>query len=128
MADIIFPNEVPSETLGSSQLPSNVDIEFWRGDVQEYIIDMKNENGQAIDLTGYEPTAVIRASFTSPTQYPFTCTVQNTSQVRIYLPSTLSKTIPAGDYVWNFQLKHTASGDVRTYLAGDVTVYAEVDS
>lgn len=127
MADIIFPNEVPTSTLGTEQLPANVDIEFWRGDVQEYIIDMKNESGAAIVLTGYEPLAVIRASFTSPTQYPFTATVVNTSQVRLYLPSAVSKTIPAGDYVWNFQLKHTASGDVRTYLAGDVTVYAEVD-
>lgn len=128
MADIIFPEEAPVDTLGVSQLPSNVDIAFWKGDVQEYIIDMKNEDGTPIVLDGFVPTAVIRASYTSPTQYAFTCTVQNGNQVRLYLPSTMSKTIPAGDYIWNFQLKQTSTGDVRTYLAGDVIVYAEVDS
>lgn len=128
MADIIFPDEVPIDTLGASQLPSNVDIAFWKGDVQEYIIDMKNEDGTPIILEGYEPSAVIRASFNSPTEYAFTCTVINTNQVRLYLPSTLSTTIPAGDYIWNFQLKQTSTEDVRTYLAGDVIVYAEVDS
>lgn len=127
IADIIFPSEATVDTLGSSALPSNVDIVFWKGDMQEYIIDLKDELGNPVPMAGYEPTAVIRASFNSPTQYAFDCTVINTSQVRLYLPSSLSKTIPAGDYIWNFQLKETATGDVRTYLAGDVIVYAEVD-
>lgn len=127
MADIIFPGEAPADTLGTTRLPNNVDLAFWKGDVQEFIIDMKNEDLTPVDLTGLEPSAVIRASFTAPTSYEFEATVFDGNKVRLYLPSAVSKTIPAGDYIWNFQLETVATGDVRTFLAGDVTVYAEVD-
>jgi hypothetical protein len=126
MADIIFPGEVPADTLGSTRLPNNVDLAFWKGDMQEFIIEMNNEDGTPVDLTGQTAQAVIKQSFTSSTVYPFTCTI-NANKVRLYLSSPISKTIPGGDYIWNFQLTTTATGDVRTYLAGDVTVYAEVD-
>ena len=127
MADIIFPGEAPSDTLGTTRLPNNVDLAFWRGDAQEFLVRMNNEDGTPIDLTGMTAQATIRANFSAPTQYNFTTTITG-NEVRLYLPSSVSKTIPAGDYVWNFQLTTVATGDVRTYLAGDVTVYAEVDA
>lgn len=125
MADIVFPGEATS-VLGSSRLPSNVDLEFWKGDFQEFIIAISDETGPVV-LTGYTPAAVIKASFNSQTSYNFTTTVQNGNQVKVYLPSSVSKTIPAGEYIWNLQLT-APNGDVRTYLAGDVKVYAEVDA
>lgn len=127
MADIIFPGEAPSDTLGTTRLPNNVDLAFWRGDAQEFIITMNDEAGDPLDLTGLTAQAVIKASFTATTEYEFETTITD-NQVRLYLPSTVSKTIPAGSYIWNFQLTTVATGDVRTYLAGDVTVYAEVDA
>lgn len=127
MADIIFPGEAPSDTLGTTRLPNNVDLAFWRGDAQEFLVRMNNEDGTPIDLTGMTAQATIRASFSAPTQYDFETSITD-NEVRLYLPSAVSKTIPAGDYVWNFQLTTVATGDVRTYLAGDVTVYAEVDA
>lgn len=126
MADIIFPGEATDGVIGSSRLPTNVDLEWWKGDAQEFFISLTNDQGEAIDLSGYTPSAVVKSSFNSLTSYAFTTTIQNTNQVRIYLSSATSKTIPAGDYIWNFQLTNP-SGDVRTYLAGDVTVFAEVD-
>lgn len=126
MADIIFPGDQPSGVLGASNLPTNVDLAFWKGDAQEFIVKMTNELGVALVLTGYTPAAVLKESFNSPTSYSFTTTIQNGNEVRVYLPSSISKTIPAGSYVWNLQLT-APNGDVRTYLAGDVTVYAEVD-
>lgn len=126
MADIIYPGEAPSGVIGQTNLPQNVNMEFWRGDSQEFIVRFKNEQGVAIPLTGQTPAAVMKASFNSSTSYAFTTTIQNGNEVRVYLPSSISKTIPAGDYIWNLQLTN-ASGDVRTYLAGDITVYAEVD-
>ena len=126
MADIIFPGELPIDTIGQSRLPSNVDLAIWKGDAFEVIIQVTDSLGNPVPLTGMTPEAMIREDFSSPTVYSFTCTVQNSNEVRIYMPSATSKTIPAGDYVWNFQLVDTNS-DVRTYLAGDVKVYAEVD-
>lgn len=132
MADIIFPGESPSSTLGATKLPSNVDLSIWKGDAQEYLIKLESTNTDGtkspIDLTGCTAQAVIRQDFSATTTYPFTCTVTNATggEVKVYLSSADSKNIPAGDYVWNFQIT-AANGDVRTYLAGDVKVHAEVD-
>lgn len=126
MADIIFPGEAPTGVLGETRLPQNVDLAFWKGDSQEFIVRFKTDAGAAMSITGYTPLAVMKASFNSTTSYTFTTTIQNTNEVRVYLPSSISKTIPAGDYIWNLQLT-APNGDVRTYLAGDITVYAEVD-
>lgn len=128
MADIIFPDLPAEGVLGTTKLPTNVDLEFWRGDAQEFIVRFTDDATppNPIVLTGYTPLAVIRSSFTAPTTYTFTTTVQNINEIRVYLPSSISKTIPAGDYIWNLQVT-APNGDVRTYLAGDVKVYAEVD-
>lgn len=128
MADVIFPGEQPVDNLGSTRLPGNVDLSMWRGDAQKYIIRLEGEDAAPIDLTGHTAQAVIRQSFTAPTAYEFECTIQgvDNNEVLMYMDSATSKTIPAGSYIWNFQIT-APDGDVRTYLAGDVTVYAEVD-
>lgn len=126
MADIIFPGEEPQENIGLTKLPGNADFSMWQGDFQDFTVKINDSLGAPIDLTGSTAQAVIKASFSAPTTYTFTCTIQNGNEVRIYMPSVDSELIPAGDYVWNFQITN-ASGDVRTYLAGDVKVYAQVD-
>lgn len=126
MADIIFPGEVPLDTLGATRLPGNMDLSIWRGDAQEFIIKLEGSDGTPISLSEYTAQATIRQSFNAPTKYEFTCTISGVNEVTVYMSSPTSKSIPAGDYVWNFQLT-APNGDVRTYLAGDVTVYAEVD-
>src|SRR5438067_729674 len=94
MADVIFPGATPSDTLGITRLPNNVDMEFWRGDAQTYVIALTADAGAPIDLSGYTAKASIRASFTAPTSYAWTCTVQNGNQVKLYLSSAISSTIP----------------------------------
>ena len=128
MADIIFPGEVPVANLGTTRLPENLDLSIWQGDVQEYFINLQGEDVTPIDLTGCTAQAVLRQSFTAPASFAFTCTVEDAlgGAIRIYMSSDDCALIPAGDYVWNFQIT-AANGDVRTYLAGDAKVYAEVD-
>lgn len=113
--------------LGTTRLPDNVDLVIWQGDAQTYTLVMNNEDGTALSLAGCTPEAIIRASFSDPTEYAFTCTMHDGNEVDLYLPSTVTDTMPAGNYVWNFQITNS-TGDVRTFLAGDVTVYAQVDS
>lgn len=118
--------------MGATKLPENVDLAFWKGDALEFFVEFSDDQGVPLNFTGYVPSAALRASFNSPTVYNFACTLQTgeaevLNRVRVYLPSSTSKTVPAGDYVWNLQVT-APNGDVRTYLAGDVTVYAEVDA
>jgi hypothetical protein len=130
MADIIFPGEATSGTLGTTRLPDNLDLVIWQGDTQEYYINLTDDATPAvpIDLTGCTAQAVIRSSFTSPTSYDFTCTITDAvgGVIKLYMTAANCALIPAGDYVWNFQIT-LSTGEIRTYLAGDVLVYAEVD-
>lgn len=128
MADIIFPGQTPAGKIGTTRLPQGLDLEIWKGDAFEFVVALTDDsvNKTPIDLTGYTPLAVMKASFNSPTTYTFQTFVQNTNQVRVYLPTSVSDTIPAGDYIWNLQVT-APNGDKRTFLAGDVTVYDDVD-
>lgn len=126
MADIIFPGEAPVDNVGKNKLPSNMDLSIWQGDAQEFIISLTSETGTPINLAGCTASALIRQSIGAPTSYAFTCTIEGTNNVRVKMTSAVCKTIMPGSYVWNFQIT-AADGSVRTYLAGDVTVYAEVD-
>lgn len=128
MADLIFPGEAPLEKLGETRLPENIDLVIWQGDSQEYFINLQAEDTTPIDLTGHTAQAVVRSTFGAVENYDFDVTFVDAAagQMKMYMSSTVSATIPAGSYVWNFQIT-TPSGDVRTYLAGDVIVYAEVD-
>jgi len=79
-------------------------------------------------LAGTTPAAVLKP-YPGTTQISFACTiVQSNTKVRVYLSSPASKNLAAGDYIWNLQLTNNSTGDVKTYLAGDVVVYAEVDA
>lgn len=127
MADIVFPGDTPLEDLGTTRLPNNVDMVFWRGDSQTYVIALTAEDGAAIDLTGFTAKAAIKAGFDATTKYDWTCTITGNS-ITLYLPSSVSSTIPAGSYVWDFKLVDSVTHDQRTYLAGDVTIYDEVDA
>lgn len=127
MADIIFPGQVPEDDIGQTRLPNNVDMVFWRGDAQTFLLVLSDANGAPIDLSGYNAKASLKAGFDAVQHFDFQCTVTSTpGQVTVYLSSTVSGTIPAGSYVWDFKLVDKISGDQRTYIAGDVTVYDEV--
>jgi len=130
MADVIFPGEVPTGNFGMQKLPSNYNMTIWKGDSQKFTIVMeaKDASGvlQPINLNGLTAEAMISASLSGPIQYNYTCTIRDTNKVDLYMPTSITKTIPPGDYIWNFQIVEP-NGDARTYLAGDVVVHGEVD-
>jgi hypothetical protein len=127
MADIIFPGQTPIDNLGSTRLPGNLDLSIWQGDAQTYIIVLSAEDGSPIDITGYTASATIRSTYTDPVKHSFDCSQSGVNQITMYMSSANCKAMTPGSYIWEFQLTQP-NGDVRTYLAGDVTVYAEVDA
>jgi hypothetical protein len=127
MADIVRPGESAGGPLNAGALPNNYDLAIYKGDFVELYVTVKDSNGVAINLTGYVPKAQIKTDYDAVSATgEFTCTLTGvTGQVKIYLSSTASATLPVGSYIWDFQLKRP-DNDVRTYLTGDVTVYPEV--
>jgi predicted secreted protein len=104
-----------------------MDLEIWQGDAQNYVIALTNSDTSPVSLTNKTAQAAIRSTFGSVTSYAFTCTIQNGNEVKLYMSSAVTKTMAPGDYIWDFSITDTVSTDVRTYLAGDVKVYGEVN-
>lgn len=132
MADIVFPGKAVGGVLGRDFLPSNFDIELYKGDFFPLTITLvqpavSGNTKPPLNLTGYTAQAQIRTNFGGEAIYAFTVTIPDptSGKVNLVLPSSVSAGIAAGSYVWDFQIKEP-SGNVRTYLAGDVTIYNEV--
>jgi hypothetical protein len=126
MADIVYPGDTPGGTLGIGFLPANYDLIIYRGDYFPISVTIRDSNNVALNLTGYTAEALIKPDYASATTYAFTATITAaTGKVDLLLPSTVSATLVPGSYIWDFQLTDP-SGNVRTYIAGDVTVYDEV--
>jgi hypothetical protein len=125
MTDTVFPGQ-PAGVLGQESLPANYDLVLYKGDYFNTSVVIKDNVGAVINLTGYTAKCSIKASYSSVTSFDATCTITALSGlVDIMFPSSVMEDIPAGSYVWDFQVTNP-SGNVRTYLAGDVTVYGEV--
>jgi hypothetical protein len=125
MTDIVFPGQ-SAGVLGQESLPSNYDLVLYRGDYFNTSVVIKDSTGSVINLTGYTAKCSIKSSFSASSSFDATCTVTAVSGlVEIMFPSSVTEDIAAGSYVWDFQVTNP-SGNVRTYLAGDVIVYDEV--
>ena len=127
MADIVYPGQTPESKLNLNALPSNADLIIYKGDYLELFVTLKDEAGVALDLTGFTPEAVLKADYYDRAPKPFTCTLDDApaGRVRIFMSSTITSELMPGAYIWDFQVTD-GSGETRTYLAGDVTVYNEV--
>lgn len=126
MADIVYPGQVPGGTIGQAYLPANFDLALYKGDFFSLTVTLKNPDESALDLTGYTAAAHIRTTFADELSYDFEATVDGPAgQVHLFLPSTTSSTIPAGNYIWDVEVTQP-DGNSKTYLTGDVKVYDEV--
>lgn len=125
MTDIVFPGQ-SAGILGQESLPSNYDLVLYRGDYFNTSVVIKDSTGAVINLTGYTAKCSIKSSFSAVSSFDATCNITAVQGlVEIMFPSSVTEDITAGSYVWDFQVTNP-SGNVRTYLAGDVTVYDEV--
>lgn len=125
MSDTVFPGQAAG-VLGQESLPSNYDLVLYRGDYFSTSIVIKDSTGSVVNLTGYTAKCSIKSSFSASSSFDATCTVTALEGlVEIMFPSSVTEDILAGSYVWDFQVTNP-SGNVRTYIAGDVTVFDEV--
>lgn len=125
MTDIVFPGQ-PAGILGQESLPSNYDLVLYRGDYFSTSVVIKDSTGSVINLTGYTAKCSIKSNFSSVSSFDAVCSITPLSGlVEITFPSSVTGDIAAGNYVWDFEVTNP-SGNVRTYIAGDVTVYGEV--
>lgn len=128
MADIVFTGDTPSNVLNQGALPSNNDLVIYKGDYVELLVTLRDATNVPLDITGTTPAAMLKSDYSDRAPKVFTCTLTGQpGEVRIFLSSTITSQLLPGSYIWDFQVT-SATGETRTYLAGDVTVYNEVTS
>ncbi len=88
-------------------------------------ISLTNDDGDVIDLTGYDGQSQIRKHYTSITSVPFTVTIAPaTGQVTLSLTATDTAALASGRYVYDVEL--ITGSTISRVLEGIVTVSPEV--
>lgn len=127
MADIVYPGQTPGQVLNEDSLPTNSDVVIYKGDYVEFFVPLKDAAGAAIDITGWTARAVLKSDYNDRAPKPFTCTISDAVAgiVKVFMSSTQTTELLPGSYIWDLEAENTDE-EVRTFYAGDVTVYNEV--
>lgn len=89
-------------------------------------IDVTDEDGNLIDLTGYTGTSQLRKHYTSSNATSFSVAVfPSTGEVTISMNSATSSTLTSGRYVYDVELRD-AGNTVSRLVEGIVTVSPQV--
>jgi hypothetical protein len=104
--------------------PATLPLEIYRGDTARLQVKLWKEDHIAIDLTGAVAKAEIRDRPAGTQIVALTCTITLPNIIDVVLSAANSLKLPAAG-VWDLQLTF-ASGEVKTPLAGPVTVTPDV--
>ena len=85
-------------------------------------IDVTDEDGNIVNLTGFTGAAQLRKHYTSTAQTAFTVSITaNTGVVSLSLSANVTNNVAAGRYVYDCELTD-AAGTVSRLIEGIVTV------
>jgi hypothetical protein len=104
--------------------PATLPLDIYRGDTLRLQFKFWDQAQNPLDLTGVVAKSQIRDRPAGTTISDLICTVTLPNIIDLFLPSNGSQSLPPAG-VWDLQLTY-ASGDVKTPLAGPVTVTPDV--
>jgi hypothetical protein len=111
--------------------PGTYNFNYYRGDTAEFVIQPKNSNGEAFDLTGYSSIFTIaNTRGPSPTLTRTANAVVNdvTNIITCTIIPSTGRDLAAGTYVYDVQITNeTPNPDVIfTILTGTITVTNDI--
>lgn len=91
------------------------------------IISLTNQNGTAMDLTGYTVKSQFRKSYQSSTATDFTASIYDAAagKVRLQLTPTATSNVRAGRYLYDIELT-SPIGEKSRALEGLVIITPEI--
>lgn len=129
MTDIVNPGQATGGPINAGAMPSNYDLEIYKGDLLTFTITLKDSLSVPVDISSSTPSAQIRIDYNDPSPIDFICTMPNGGTdglVEIKLSSAVTATLfSESSYIWDFQMTDS-SGENRTYLTGDILVHEDV--
>ena len=92
------------------------------------IIDLQNDAGTAMNLSGMEVYSQFRKSYNSAVGYSFTCAIENAlnGTISLKLPGETSSNIKSGRYLYDIVIVDPMQ-DIKTrVIEGIITIHPEV--
>lgn len=93
------------------------------------IVDLENQDGTALNLTGYTVAGQMRKSYQSSTAVSFVASVYGDAtngQIRLQLAPSTTSGLRAGRYIYDVEITNTNSGDKFRVLEGIVILNPEI--
>ena len=85
-------------------------------------IDVTDEEGNIVDLTGFTGAAQMRKHYTSSTYYAFTVSISaGTGEVTLAMAANVTNNVAPGRYMFDCEL-NDGSGTISRLVEGIVTV------
>lgn len=119
-----------ADTL-AGRTPGRLDLAAVRGDDLQFVADFEDQDGVAIDVTGWTVAAQVRATYGGALLVDLTVESNTddaelaTNQLRV--SATAAQMASVGEGAWPWDLQRTAGGpSSRTLLAGTVQVRPDV--
>ena len=88
-------------------------------------IDVKDSDGDALNLTGYTGAGQMRKTYSSSTKTDFTVEFKSprtTGTLAILLTAAQTNAIKAGRYVYDVEVTKTADSEVTRVIEGQIDV------
>ena len=104
--------------------PAILPLDVYRGDSSKLRLQFWDDGNNPVDLTGVTAKSQIRDRPAGTIIIDLDCVITLPNIVDVTLTAANSQQLPPGG-VWDLQLTY-ASGDVRTPIAGPVTVTPDV--
>lgn len=108
--------------------PATYNISYYRGDTYDFIINPKNSNGTAFDLTGYSSLFTIASSRGDAEAFVASASAtvnSSAATVTCKIPSHLGPVLSGASYVYDVEIRNSAS-TTYTLLTGTITVTQDV--
>lgn len=98
-----------------------------QGTTFDTTINVSDEDGNPIDLTGYTGASQMRKHYSSISSYAFTVNVNEIDgTVTLTMNAATTNTIPYGRYVYDCELTKASTGTVIRLIEGIVTISPQV--
>lgn len=93
------------------------------------VVDLQNQDGTALNLTGYTVAGQMRKSYQSSVAVDFVCSIYGdplNGQIKLQLAPATTSGLRAGRYIYDVEITNTASGNKYRVLEGIVILSPEI--
>lgn len=91
-------------------------------------IDLENDDGSLMNLSGYQIYSQFRKSYSSSTAYQFVCEIvdANRGKFQLKLPGVTSSSIRPGRYLYDVEIFNPTNNSKSRVVEGIVTINPEI--